>query len=59
MMAWISAERGEIHGVMGENRAGKTTLMSILFGLQARMRADLPVTRLFASVRRSTRWRRA
>jgi ABC-type uncharacterized transport system ATPase subunit len=31
----LSVERGEIHGVMGENGAAKTTLMSILFGLVA------------------------
>ena len=56
----LSAERGEIHGVMGENGAGKTTLMSILFGLQAPDGGEFAcVTRLFASVRRSTRWRRA
>jgi ABC-type uncharacterized transport system ATPase subunit len=29
----FSAEKGEIHGLLGENGAGKTVLMSILYGL--------------------------
>jgi ABC-type uncharacterized transport system ATPase subunit len=29
----FSVERGEIHGLLGENGAGKTVLMSILYGL--------------------------
>jgi ABC-type uncharacterized transport system ATPase subunit len=29
----FSAEEGEIHGLLGENGAGKTVLMSILYGL--------------------------
>ncbi|MBC8497439.1 ATP-binding cassette domain-containing protein, partial [Candidatus Bathyarchaeota archaeon] len=29
----FSAETGEIHGLLGENGAGKTVLMSILYGL--------------------------
>jgi ABC-type uncharacterized transport system ATPase subunit len=30
---YFSAEKGEIHGLLGENGAGKTVLMSILYGL--------------------------
>ena len=29
----FSAEKGEIHGLLGENGAGKTVLMSLLYGL--------------------------
>jgi len=29
----FSAEKGEIHGLLGENGAGKTVLMSVLYGL--------------------------
>jgi ABC-type uncharacterized transport system ATPase subunit len=33
----ISLERGQVHGVLGENGAGKTTIMKILYGM---VRAD-------------------
>ena len=29
----FSVEKGEIHGLLGENGAGKTVLMSILYGM--------------------------
>jgi len=29
----FSAEKGEVHGLLGENGAGKTVLMSVLYGL--------------------------
>ena len=29
----FTVEKGEIHGLLGENGAGKTVLMSVLYGL--------------------------
>ncbi len=35
----LTAGRGEIHGVVGDNGAGKSTMLKILSGQTARMRS--------------------
>ncbi len=42
----LTVAEGEIHGLIGENGAGKSTMMNILYGLA---RADEGVIRLFGS----------
>ncbi|MBR6058417.1 MAG: ATP-binding cassette domain-containing protein [Victivallales bacterium] len=50
----LSFSPGEIHAVIGENGAGKSTVMKILGGLYPQTTAKSPST---ASNRKSTAWR--
>jgi len=52
----FTLERGSIHGLLGENGAGKTTVMRILFGLE---RPDRGVIRIAGTAVRITSARQA
>ncbi len=51
---------GEIHGLAGENGAGKSTMMKIIAGVHRRRRGTMRVDgKESVSARRATRWRPA